>query len=134
VVRRRPSWIKGLSGGIRTDLAQYRELAAFAQFASDLDEATRKQLDRGARVTELLKQAQYSPLPISLMGATLFAVNKGFLDDIDVKKVLSFEHGLHQHLKDSHAALLAKLEKNGAMDKAKDSAEGLQEGLHRRRR
>ena len=59
--------IKGLSGGIRTDLAQYRELAAFAQFASDLDEATRKQLDRGARVTELLKQAQYSPLPISLM-------------------------------------------------------------------
>src|SRR5690349_21886802 len=67
--------IKGLSGGIRTDLAQYRELAAFAQFASDLDEATRKQLDRGARVTELLKQAQYSPLPISLMGDTLFAVN-----------------------------------------------------------
>ena len=83
--------IKGLSGGIRTDLAQYRELAAFAQFASDLDEATRKQLDRGARVTELLKQAQYSPLPISLMGATLFAVNKGFMDDIDVKKVLAFE-------------------------------------------
>ena len=69
--------VKNLSGGIRTDLAQYRELAAFAQFASDLDEATRKQLDRGARVTELLKQAQYSPLPISLMGATLFAVNKG---------------------------------------------------------
>ncbi len=95
--------IKGLSGGIRTDLAQYRELAAFAQFASDLDDATRKQLDRGARVTELLKQAQYSPLPISLMGATLFAVNKGFMDDIDVKKVLPFEHGLHQHLKTSHA-------------------------------
>ena len=88
--------IKGLSGGIRTDLAQYRELAAFAQFASDLDEATRKQLDRGARVTELLKQAQYSPLPISLMGASLFAVNKGFMDDVDVKKMLAFEHGLHQ--------------------------------------
>jgi F-type H+-transporting ATPase subunit alpha len=80
--------IKSLSGGIRTDLAQYRELAAFAQFASDLDEATRKQLDRGARVTELLKQAQYSPLPISLMAASLFAVNKGFMDDVDVKKVL----------------------------------------------
>ena len=109
--------IKGLSGGIRTDLAQYRELAAFAQFASDLDEATRKQLDRGARVTELLKQAQYSPLSISLMGATLFAVNKGFMDDIDVKKVLSFEHGLHQFLKTSHAALLAKLEQAKAMDK-----------------
>ena len=87
--------IKGLSGGIRTDLAQYRELAAFAQFASDLDEATRKQLDRGARVTELLKQPQYSPLPISLMAASLFAVNKGFMDDVDVKKVLAFEHGLH---------------------------------------
>ncbi len=109
--------VKNLSGGIRTDLAQYRELAAFAQFASDLDEATRKQLDRGARVTELLKQAQYSPLSISLMGATLFAVNKGFMDDIDVKKVLDFEHGLHQFLKTSHAALLAKLEQAKAMDK-----------------
>ena len=87
--------IKSLSGGIRTDLAQYRELAAFAQFASDLDAATRKQLDRGARVTELLKQPQYSPLPISLMAASLFAVNKGYIDDIDVKKVLAFEHGLH---------------------------------------
>jgi F-type H+-transporting ATPase subunit alpha len=109
--------VKNLSGGIRTDLAQYRELAAFAQFASDLDEATRKQLDRGARVTELLKQAQYSPLPISLMAATLFAVNKGFMDDVDVKKVLSLEHGLHAHLKDKHAALLAKLEAQRAMDK-----------------
>jgi F-type H+-transporting ATPase subunit alpha len=95
----------------------YRELAAFAQFASDLDEATRKQLERGARVTELLKQAQYSPLSISLMGATLFAVNKGFMDDVDVKKVLAFESGLHAHLKDKHAALLAKLESAKAMDK-----------------
>ena len=110
--------IKSLSGGIRTDLAQYRELAAFAQFASDLDAATRKQLDRGARVTELLKQPQYSPLPISLMAASIYAVNKGFLDDVDVKKVLAFEHGLHQHLKSSHAALLAKLENDKAMDKA----------------
>ncbi len=116
--------IKGLSGGIRTDLAQYRELAAFAQFASDLDEATRKQLDRGARVTELLKQAQYSPLPISLMGATLFAVNKGFMDDVDVKKILAFESGLHQFLKTSHSALLERLEKNRAFDKeGKDEAE-----------
>ncbi|MBC7700590.1 F0F1 ATP synthase subunit alpha [Aquabacterium sp.] len=109
--------IKNLSGGIRTDLAQYRELAAFAQFASDLDEATRKQLDRGARVTELLKQAQYSPLPISLMGATLFAVNKGFMDSIEVKKVLAFESGLHQFLKTSHAPLLDKLEQTKALDK-----------------
>jgi F-type H+-transporting ATPase subunit alpha len=109
--------IKGLSGGIRTDLAQYRELAAFAQFASDLDAATRKQLDRGARVTELLKQAQYQPLPISLMGATLFAVNKGFMDDVEVKKILSFESGLHQFLKTSHAALLSKIEASKALDK-----------------
>jgi len=110
--------IKGLSGGIRTDLAQYRELAAFAQFASDLDAATKKQLDRGARVTEMLKQTQYAPQPISLMAASLLAVNKGFVDDVDVKKVLAFEHGLHQHLKSSHAALLAKLETDKAMDKA----------------
>jgi len=109
--------IKGLSGGIRTDLAQYRELAAFAQFASDLDAATKKQLDRGARVTELLKQAQYSPLPISLMGASIFAVNKGFLDEVDVKKVLDFEHGLHTHLKTSHAALLKKLDDSKQLDK-----------------
>jgi len=68
-------------------------------------------------VTELLKQAQYSPLPISLMASTLFAVNKGFMDDIDVKKVLDFEHGLHQFLKTSHAALLTKLEQAKAMDK-----------------
>ena len=109
--------IKNLSGGIRTDLAQYRELAAFAQFASDLDASTKKQLDRGARVTELLKQAQYSPLSISLMGASLFAVNKGFMDDLDVKKVLPFEHGLHQFLKTSHGALLDKIEQAKALDK-----------------
>ena len=109
--------IKSLSGGIRTDLAQYRELAAFAQFASDLDAATRKQLDRGARVTELLKQAQYQPLSISLMGATLFAVNKGYMDDVEVKKILAFEAGLHQFLKTSHAALLAKVEEKKALDK-----------------
>jgi F-type H+-transporting ATPase subunit alpha len=82
-----------------------------------LDEATRKQLDRGARVTELLKQKQYSPLSISMMSASLFAVNKGFMDDVDVKKILSFEHGLHAYLKDKHAALLAKVETSMALDK-----------------
>jgi len=114
--------IKGLSGGIRTDLAQYRELAAFAQFASDLDAATRKQLDRGARVTELLKQPQYAPLPVSLMAASLFAANKGFLDDIDVKKVLSFESGLHSFLKTSHAALIQKIDSTKALDKEAEAA------------
>ena len=79
--------------------------------------STRKQLDRGARVTELLKQKQYSPLSISLMSASLFAVNKGYMDDVDVKKILAFEHGLHAYLKDKHAALLAKVEDTKALDK-----------------
>ena len=114
--------VKGQSGGIRNDLAQYRELAAFAQFASDLDDATRKQLDRGARVTELLKQKQYSPLPISLMSASLFAVNKGYMDDVDVKKILPFEHGLHAFLKDKHGPLLSKMEESKAMDKDAEAA------------
>jgi F-type H+-transporting ATPase subunit alpha len=114
--------IKNLSGGIRTDLAQYRELAAFAQFASDLDEATRKQLDRGARVTELLKQAQYSPLSISLMAVTLFAVNKGFLDSIEIKQVLPFESGLHNFMKTSHAPLLQKIEETKQLDKDAEAA------------
>ena len=114
--------IKSLSGGIRTDLAQYRELAAFAQFASDLDESTRKQLDRGARVTELLKQPQFSPLSTSLMAASLFAVNKGYLDDIEVKKVLPFEHGLHAFLKSGHAALLAKIDETKQLDKDGEAA------------
>src|SRR5690554_2948048 len=109
--------IKSLSGGIRTDLAQYRELAAFAQFASDLDEATRRQLDRGARVAELLKQARYSPLPISLMAVSLYAVNNGFFDSIEVKQVLPFEAGLHSHVKNNHAALLQKIEDSKQLDK-----------------
>jgi F-type H+/Na+-transporting ATPase subunit alpha len=114
--------IKNLSGGIRTDLAQYRELAAFAQFASDLDESTRKQLDRGARVTELLKQAQYSPLPISLMAVSLFAVNKGYLDDVPVKQVLAFEAGVHAYMKTKQAALLAKIEETKQLDKDGEAA------------
>jgi F-type H+-transporting ATPase subunit alpha len=108
--------------GIRTDLAQYRELAAFAQFASDLDESTRKQLERGARVTELLKQPQYSPLPISLMAVSLFAVNKGYFDNIEVKKVLPFESGLHDFMKTSHAALLQKIEDTKQLDKDGEAA------------
>lgn len=111
------SLIKKLSGGIRTDLAQYRELAAFAQFASDLDDATRKQLERGARVTELLKQPQYSPLPITLLGASLFAVNKGYMDDIPVNRILEFEAGLHQHLQTSHAEWIETVAKEKALSK-----------------
>ncbi|NRO97115.1 F0F1 ATP synthase subunit alpha [Paraburkholderia sp. NMBU_R16] len=102
--------IKKLSGGIRTDLAQYRELAAFAQFASDLDEATRKQLERGRRVTELLKQPQYQPLQVWELAVSLFAANNGYLDDLEVKDVLAFEKGMREYLKTSHADLVKRIE------------------------
>ncbi|MGL1833526.1 F0F1 ATP synthase subunit alpha [Rhodocyclaceae bacterium SMB388] len=101
--------IKKLSGGIRTDLAQYRELAAFAQFASDLDAATRKQLERGRRVTELMKQAQYSPMSIAEMAVVLYAVNNGHFDDVEVARLLPCEHALIEHVKGHHAALVAKI-------------------------
>ena len=102
--------IKKLGGGVRLALAQYRELAAFAQFASDLDEATRKQLERGRLVTELMKQLQYSPLSVSNMAATLFAVNKGYFDDVAVNKVLAFESALHANLKSKHKGLMDAIE------------------------
>ncbi len=98
--------IKKLGGGVRLALAQYRELAAFAQFASDLDEATRKQLERGVRVTELMKQAQYSPLSVAEMALSLFAANEGFLDDVDVKEIVAFETALHSYAASAHSAVL----------------------------
>ncbi|APZ44423.1 F0F1 ATP synthase subunit alpha [Acidihalobacter ferrooxydans] len=105
--------IKKLGGGTRLALAQYRELAAFSQFASDLDEFTRKQLERGQRVTELMKQGQYAPLSIAEMAFSLFAANEGFLDDVDVKKVVDFEAALHSYLKSEHADLLNKINEKG---------------------
>ncbi|MDO9449888.1 MAG: F0F1 ATP synthase subunit alpha [Rugosibacter sp.] len=114
--------IKKLSGGIRTDLAQYRELAAFAQFASDLDEATRKQLERGRRVTELLKQAQYLPMQVWQMAASLYAVNNGYFDDLEVKNVLPFEKGLHEHLKAKFADLVARIEDTKDLSKEDEAA------------
>ena len=105
--------IKKLGGGIRLDLAQYRELAAFAQFASDLDAATRAQLERGKRVTELMKQKQFSPLNIAEMAASLFAANEGYLDDVEVEKVTDFEAALHAHLNSAHADLMAKINEKG---------------------
>jgi F-type H+/Na+-transporting ATPase subunit alpha len=103
--------IKKLGGGVRLSLAQYRELAAFAQFASDLDEATRKQLDRGRLVTELMKQAQYSPLQVNEMAVTLFAVNRGYYDDVPVEKALHFESALRAYAKSKYAALMDRMEK-----------------------
>ncbi|MDR5172105.1 F0F1 ATP synthase subunit alpha [Methylobacillus pratensis] len=102
--------IKKLGGGIRLALAQYRELAAFAQFASDLDEVTRKQLDRGRLVTELMKQAQYQPLSTSEMAVSLLAANKGFFDDVPVARVLAFESALHSFLKSKYKNILDKID------------------------
>ncbi len=105
--------IKKLGGGIRLALAQYRELAAFAQFASDLDETTRKQLDRGKRVTELLKQPQYSPLSVAEMAVTLYAVDGGFTDTVAVEKLGDFERALHSHMKANYAELMDKINATG---------------------
>jgi len=98
--------VKKLGGGVRLALAQYRELAAFAQFASDLDAATKKQLDRGSRIMELMKQKQYSPMTVAQMAVSLFAVNQGYLDEIEVKKVQLFEAALQSFMKQKHQALL----------------------------
>ncbi len=105
--------IKKLGGGVRLALAQYRELAAFSQFASDLDETTRKQLERGQRVTELMKQKQYSPLSVAEMAVSLYAAEQGFLDDVVLNKVVDFEHALHAFMRASHAALLDKINATG---------------------
>ena len=101
--------IKKLGGGVRLALAQYRELAAFAQFASDLDETTRKQLERGQRVTELMKQKQYSPLSVAEMAVSLFAAEQGYLDDVDIHKVVDFESALHTYMRASQSALLDQI-------------------------
>jgi F-type H+-transporting ATPase subunit alpha len=94
--------VKKLSGGVKLALAQYRELAAFAQFASDLDAATRAQLERGQRVTELMKQKQYAPLSIAQLAISLYAAEKGYLDDLPIAQILPFEKGLHAHFAGNH--------------------------------
>ena len=103
--------IKKLSGGIRTALAQYRELAAFAQFASDLDDATRKQLDHGQRVTELMKQKQYAPMSTAEQAAVIYASNEGYLSDIPVNKIGDFEAGLLRYLRDQYGDFMANIDK-----------------------
>jgi F-type H+-transporting ATPase subunit alpha len=96
--------IKRLGGGIRLALAQYRELAAFSQFASDLDEATRKQLERGQRTTEVMKQKQYAPMSVAQMALSIYAVNNGYMDKVDLGKVVAFEAALQGFAKASHKA------------------------------
>jgi F-type H+-transporting ATPase subunit alpha len=98
--------IKRLGGGIRLALAQYRELAAFAQFASDLDDATRKQLERGVRVTEVMKQKQYAPMSVAEMALSIYAVNNGYMDKVDRNKVVAFEAALQSFANSQHKASL----------------------------
>ncbi|MCE7903688.1 MAG: F0F1 ATP synthase subunit alpha, partial [Gammaproteobacteria bacterium PRO9] len=105
--------IKKLGGGVRLALAQFRELAAFAQFASDLDEATRKQLERGGRVTELMKQKQYSPLPVGLMALSLYAVNEGYIDEVPAKSVVAYEAALHAHAQSKFGQVIADISAKG---------------------
>ena len=114
--------IKKLGGGIRLALAQFRELEAFSQFASDLDEATRKQLEHGQRVTELMKQDQYSPMTIAQMGISLFAAENNFLDDVEVRKVLPFEKALHAYMASEHADLIDQINESGDYSKDIEAA------------
>jgi len=107
--------IKKLGGGVRLALAQYRELAAFAQFASDLDDTTRRQLERGKLATELMKQPQYAPLSVAEQALTLFAVNRGFLDDVEVKRVLAFESALRAFVKSTYRELFDRIESSKDM-------------------
>jgi F-type H+-transporting ATPase subunit alpha len=115
--------IKKLGGGIRLALAQYRELAAFSQFASDLDEATRRQLERGERVTELMKQKQYAPMSVAEMALSIYAVNNGYMDKVDRKKVGDFEAGLQSFAKTNYKSLLDSI--NATPDLSKDVDAGL---------
>ena len=118
--------IKKLAGGIRTALAQYRELAAFAQFASDLDDATRKQLSHGEKVTELLKQKQFAPLSVAEQAVVLFAVEFGYLDDVELSKIASFETALLDYSNRNHAEFMQELTKTGNYnDEIKDTLKGI---------
>jgi F-type H+-transporting ATPase subunit alpha len=118
---------KDTGAGVRLALAQYRELAAFAQFASDLDEATRKQLERGRMVTELMKQAQYQPMAVWEMALTLFAVNNDFMEDVDVRQAGAFERALRDFMKSKYADLVGRIE--AAKDLSKDDESALRAAI-----
>jgi F-type H+/Na+-transporting ATPase subunit alpha len=108
---------RDVGAGVRLALAQYRELAAFAQFASDLDEATRKQLERGRMVTELMKQAQYQPMQVAEMALTLFAVNNAYFDDIEVKRALAAERSLRDYMKSKYGDFMDRMESSKDLPK-----------------
>jgi len=105
--------IKKLGGGVRLALAQYRELAAFAQFASDLDDATRAQLERGQRVTELMKQKQYAPMSVGEMAVSLYAIDRGYMDDVAMDKIGDFESALIDHMNNNQADFMKSLNETG---------------------
>ena len=109
-------FMKKISGGVKMALAQYRELAAFSQFASDLDEATRRQLEHGERVTELMKQKQYAPMSVSEMGAVLFAANEGYLADVPVNKILDFEQALLSYMRAEFGDFMKRIDETGDYD------------------
>jgi len=115
--------IKKLGGGIRLSLAQYRELAAFSQFASDLDEATRRQLERGQRVTEVMKQKQYAPMSVAEMALAIYAVNSGYLDKVELKKVVAFETALQAFAHSGYQSMLDAI--NSAPKLTKESEAGM---------
>ena len=121
--------IKKLGGGIRLALAQYRELAAFAQFASDLDEATREQLEHGRAVTELMKQKQYAPMSTAEMGLVIYAATEGFLKDVEVNKIQAFEAALLSYANSEYAELMAKINVKG--DYNDEIAAGLKECIEK---
>ena len=105
--------IKKLGGGVRIALAQFRELEAFAQFASDLDDASREQLELGQKVTELMKQKQYSPMTVAEMGLVLFAVEKGYLKDVELNKIADYESALISYMTSEHKEFMEKLAETG---------------------
>ncbi len=119
--------VKKLGGGVRLALAQYRELAAFAQFASDLDDATRAQLERGQRVTELMKQKQYAPMSVAEMALSLYAIDRGYMDDVDMNKIGDFESALIDHMNSTQADFMNELNASG--DFNEDIESKLQAGV-----
>jgi F-type H+-transporting ATPase subunit alpha len=114
--------IKKLGGGIRLSLAQYRELAAFSQFASDLDEATRRQLERGQRVTEVMKQKQYAPMSVAEMALSIYAVNNGFMDKVDLKKIVAFEAALQAFAHTNHRSMIDGINATPKFSKENEAA------------
>ena len=114
--------VKKLGGGIRLALAQYRELAAFSQFASDLDEATRRQLERGQRVTEVMKQKQYAPMSVAEMALSIYAVNSGYMDKVELKKVVAFETALQAFAHTSYQSMLDAINSSPKLSKENEAA------------